>query len=63
MSKQGKWLLCPVCNGKTRVWIREDTVLQNFLLFCPKCRQERLINLKEFHITFLPESDVKTHRY
>ncbi len=57
MDKQGKWLLCPVCNGKTRIWIREDTILQNFLLFCPKCKQEKLINLKKYHITLLPESE------
>lgn len=55
MDKQGKWLLCPVCGGKTRVWIREDTVLRNFLLFCPKCRQERLIDLDRFGLTLLAE--------
>ncbi|WP_373218396.1 cysteine-rich KTR domain-containing protein [Ruminococcus sp. 5_1_39BFAA] len=59
MEKQGKWLLCPICHSKTRVWIREDTILQNFLLFCPKCKQERLINLKQFHMTLLPEPDAK----
>ena len=26
MEKQGQWLLCPHCHGKTRVWLREDTV-------------------------------------
>ncbi|MDO5346815.1 MAG: cysteine-rich KTR domain-containing protein [Lachnospiraceae bacterium] len=60
MEKQGQWLLCPNCHSKTRVWIRKDTVLENFLLFCPKCKQERLINLKQFHITFLSEPDAKT---
>lgn len=60
MEKQGRWLLCPICHSKTRVWIREDTILQNFLLFCPKCKQERLINLKHFHMTLLPEPDAKT---
>ncbi|WP_232204472.1 cysteine-rich KTR domain-containing protein [Olsenella profusa] len=29
----------PVCGGKTRIKIRTDTVLINFLLFCPKCRK------------------------
>lgn len=46
MEKQGQWLLCPYCHGKTRVWIREDTVLHNFLLFCPKCKREELIDLQ-----------------
>lgn len=26
------WVLCPACWGKTRTWIREDTVLENFPL-------------------------------
>ena len=39
MSKQ-KWVTCPICNNKTRVKIRDDTILENFPLFCPKCKQE-----------------------
>jgi len=42
--EQGKWLLCPVCNNKTRIKLRADTLLENFPLFCPKCKQETLIN-------------------
>jgi hypothetical protein len=34
--EQGKWLLCPVCNNKTRIKLRADTLLENFPLFCPK---------------------------
>ncbi|MDD6610972.1 MAG: cysteine-rich KTR domain-containing protein [Clostridiales bacterium] len=52
-------MLCPVCNGKTRVWMREDTELIHFQLFCPKCKQERLINVKQFHITLVPEPEAK----
>ena len=37
------WVLCPACWGKTRTWIREDTVLENFPLFCPKCKQTFLV--------------------
>ena len=43
-----EWLLCPVCGNKTRLKLRPDTVLENFPLYCPKCKQERLINVKEF---------------
>ena len=39
-----EWILCPVCGSKTRNKIRKDTVLENYPLYCPKCRQERLIN-------------------
>lgn len=38
--KNGKWVLCPVRGNKTRIKARPDTVLENFPLFCPKCRQE-----------------------
>ena len=60
MEKQGQWLLCPYCHGKTRVWLRGDTVLRNYLLFCPKCKQETLIDLRQFHITLLNQPDAKT---
>ena len=39
-----KWVICPICSSKTRVKLRSDTVLKNFPLFCPKCKQESLIN-------------------
>ena len=60
MEKQGQWLLCPHCHGKTRIWIRKDTVLHNFLLFCPKCKREELIDLEHFQIALLKQSDAKT---
>ena len=40
--KTEKWLLCPVCRSKTRLKLREDTVLENFPLYCPKCKKEVL---------------------
>ena len=55
-----RWLLCPVCNSKTRTMLRGDTVLQNFPLFCPKCRQEMLVNVKNFILTVIQEPDAKT---
>ena len=33
-----EWLLCPKCGGKTRTQIRTHTVLEDFPLFCPKCK-------------------------
>ncbi|MCI8610746.1 MAG: conjugal transfer protein [Clostridiales bacterium] len=44
-----KWRLCPICGNKTRLQIREDTELKNFPIYCPKCKQETLINAKELH--------------
>nr|WP_300795060.1 cysteine-rich KTR domain-containing protein [uncultured Acetatifactor sp.] len=40
-----QWAFCPICHNKTRLKIREYTVLENFPLFCPKCKQETLINV------------------
>ena len=50
MDNQEKWLLCPHCHSKTRVMLLQSTELKNFPLFCPKCRQKNLINVKKFHI-------------
>lgn len=33
-----EWLRCPRCGGKTRIQIRAHTVLEDFTLFCPKCK-------------------------
>ncbi|HGD3825721.1 cysteine-rich KTR domain-containing protein [Enterococcus faecalis] len=49
------WLICPICGSKTRLKIRKDTVLENFPLFCPKCRQENLINIHKLNITVIKE--------
>ena len=45
-----EWIICPVCKSKTRVKIREDTELVNFPLFCPKCKQESLVNVKQLNM-------------
>ncbi|WP_418632328.1 cysteine-rich KTR domain-containing protein [Ruthenibacterium lactatiformans] len=55
-----KWVLCPICGNKTRTKIRPDTVLENFPLFCPKCRQETLINVKQLNITIITEPAAQT---
>lgn len=47
------WLLCPVCGNKTRLKVRPDTELVNFPLYCPKCKQETLVNVKkEIYLLF-----------
>ena len=58
--KQEKWLLCPVCGNKTRLKLREDTVLENFPLYCPKCRQETLINVQQMNMSIIKEPDAQT---
>ena len=52
-----KWLLCPLCGNKTRNRIREDTILKNYPLYCPKCRQEVLIEVKDLQVTIIKEPE------
>lgn len=52
-----KWILCPRCRNKTRTKVRDDTVLENFPLYCPKCKGEFLISLKNSNIVYLNKPD------
>lgn len=54
------WILCPICGNKTRLKVREDTVLERFPLFCPKCKHETLINVKHLNISVIKEPDAQT---
>lgn len=58
MNKEN-WLLCPICRHKTRIKLRQDTKLINFPLFCPKCKQESLINVKQLNISVIKEPDAR----
>ncbi|MFR8228187.1 MAG: cysteine-rich KTR domain-containing protein [Lachnospirales bacterium] len=53
------WILCPICRNKTRLRIRDDTVLKKFPLYCPKCKQETLINVHKLHISVIKEVNDK----
>ena len=55
-----EWVMCPICRNKTRTKIRMDTELVNFPLFCPKCRNESLISVKQNIVTLIQEPDAKT---
>lgn len=55
-----QWVLCPQCHSKTRLKIQENTELKNFLLFCPKCKEETLIDVKQFQIIMIRKPDAKT---
>ncbi|WP_288667054.1 cysteine-rich KTR domain-containing protein [Anaerotignum faecicola] len=55
-----EWIICPICQSKTRLKIREDTILENFPLYCPKCKQETLINVKQLNTSVIKEPDAKT---
>ena len=55
-----EWILCPLCGNKTRNKIREDTILKNYPLYCPKCKQEVLIEVKDLQVTVIKEPDAQT---
>ncbi|MDC7286351.1 cysteine-rich KTR domain-containing protein [Blautia schinkii] len=55
--KKERWILCPLCQSKTRIKAREDTILKNFPLFCPKCKHETLINIVNLKLNILTEPD------
>ena len=52
-----EWILCPECRGKTRTQIREDTVLKNFPLFCPKCKKTFLISARNCEIEWIGQME------
>lgn len=55
-----EWILCPICGNKTRDRMREDTELKNFPLYCPKCKQESLININQMNMIVIKEPEAKT---
>lgn len=52
-----EWLLCPDGGKKTRVKLRRDTELKNFLVFCTWCKKEFLVDVKEYKITMISKPD------
>lgn len=52
-----EWVFCPICENKTRNQIREDTILLNFPLYCPKCKRETLIKAKYLKVTVIDNRD------
>lgn len=64
MNHTKDWIKCPICESKTRVQIRPDTVLENFPLYCPKCKKETLICVKQMavKISHLPKDDHNSYQ-
>ncbi len=48
--QQLEWIKCPRCGNKTRLKMRSDTKIENFPLYCPKCKQESLIKVEKLKI-------------
>lgn len=60
MQNGANWILCPVCGNKTRLRILKDTVIERFPLYCPKCKQETLISVRQLNMSVIREPDAKT---
>ena len=58
MLKKSEWVYCSICGNKTRDKMRKDTVLKNYPLYCPKCKQKTLIEVKDLQVTVIKEPDV-----
>lgn len=46
-------LKCPVCGGKTHTQVKPDTVLERFPLFCPKCKRESIVTVRDGNLTYI----------
>lgn len=55
--EDSEWIKCPICGCKTHNKIRKDTIIKNFPLYCPKCKQESLIEVKQFQVKVIKEPD------
>ncbi|NLA27586.1 MAG: conjugal transfer protein [Firmicutes bacterium] len=56
---KSNWLLCPVYKNKTRIKLRQDTMLMNFPLFCPKCKKETLVNVQQLNMLVIGTMSIK----
>lgn len=54
------WVICPLCKGKTRLKLLSDTVLKNYPLFCPKCKNEVIINAEHLEVTIAKKNRNET---
>lgn len=50
IDKDG-WVLCPNCNGKTRIKVDRETIIKNYVIFCPKCKKTEKIDIENLKMT------------
>lgn len=55
------WIYCPICNHKTRLKVRDDTVIKNLPLFCPKCKRVSLVDIRQLITTVISDPEAKMH--
>ncbi len=54
-EREAKLIKCLCCGGKTRTKIDKDTILIHFPLYCPKCKVEMKINVKQMKVSVVNE--------
>ena len=55
MLSKTNWVSCPLCNAKTRVRIYEDTVANRMPIYCRKCENESLADIKNMVVKLSSE--------
>lgn len=51
-QKEFRWLRCPSCQAKTEIGVSADTILINFPLYCPHCKEANSITVVQFEMLF-----------
>lgn len=46
MGKEN-WVYCPICKAKTRIKISYNTEVANLPAYCPKCKKQFILNVKQ----------------
>ena len=54
---ESQWVLCLNCGAKTKTKVMKNTILENFPLFCPKCKRETIVHVKQMNTTVIKEPD------
>ena len=54
-----KWITCPKCGEKTRVKIKQTTIMKDFLLYCHHCKIEFTVNVENYILEVL-ENDKRS---
>ncbi|ERK58797.1 hypothetical protein HMPREF1983_00697 [Gemella bergeri ATCC 700627] len=50
---------CVLYKRKTRIKLRKNIEFKKFPLYCPMCKLETLVNIKELKVTIIKEMDAK----
>lgn len=45
-----RFILCPICKQKTRATIRDNTEAKQLPVFCPKCKNTSIVDVKNGNV-------------